>query len=777
MDWGYGDEQPHSGGIDRVLNRHRPNHAGDHHFHELLRLAEPHLDSMIFSISKYIHKLEKKENRNGSKDQSGHPTTESEDVVEQSAPFAFSKIATSPGGSRPGSPTSGSPRMNSPVVDYTGSQSMSGGLRPVGAVMSSPSPSRERARDRLKAGRAAWQQDGSGPPPPNTKTEDRKKPPLSTPDEMQVEGGMLAIKSASDLEKECDDDSVADTDSHGMVKAPSRAARKSMVRASIHDLKLPTSGTGIKEGRSRAVFADAAEMKDVIRAQIGKKVYNVHDFYKTVGCAQAVARHPIFENFTLAVIFFNALWISVDTDLNNADLLADAEWYFQVAEHSFCTYFTFEWIVRFWAFKRKRDGLRDSWFVFDTFLFVFMAFETWLMTILYAIIRPLNADAGSGLGNTSVLKTMRLARLTRMARMVRLLRAVPELIILIKGIGVAARSVIFTLVLLVLIMYLFAITFRQLVSTLPMGTGSYLEDEYFTNVFKSMLLLFLDGVLPDQKAIVMDCLDAHWVCGVLILCFILLAALTVMNMLVGVLCEVVSVVSAAENESLAVAFVKQKMEQIFGELGLDEDGNNQISQREFEALLVRPDAANAIQEIGVDVLGLVDLSDFIFRDGIELSMEDFMELVLQLRGTNSATVKDVVDLRKHFIQELNDVMHDRRDPQLGECVSVTLTNGQGETGYEQGVTDSTNIVAQSVSGPLIHEIPGVVTAGNILKDENLIMNTNNGKLEIQQTHLQRTPWTPEPPISAPGVMTVNNTGTSMMTVNRLLRPNTSGPPY
>lgn len=40
--------------------------------------------------------------------------------------------------------------------------------------------------------------------------------------------------------------------------------------------------------------------------------------------------------------------------------------------------------------------------------------------------------------------------------------------------------------------------------------------------------------------------------------FILLAALTVMNMLIGVLCEVVSAVAATEKESITVQYVKAR---------------------------------------------------------------------------------------------------------------------------------------------------------------------------------------------------------------------------
>ena len=82
-----------------------------------------------------------------------------------------------------------------------------------------------------------------------------------------------------------------------------------------------------------------------------------------------------------------------------------------------------------------------------------------------------------------------------MARMVRLLRAIPELLILVKAIFVASRAVFFTLLLLTILLYFFAIMFKQL------ADGSYLGEQYFSTVPASMASLLLDGILLDEAAI------------------------------------------------------------------------------------------------------------------------------------------------------------------------------------------------------------------------------------------------------------------------------------
>merc|ERR1719375_1287971 len=112
-----------------------------------------------------------------------------------------------------------------------------------------------------------------------------------------------------------------------------------------------------------------------------------------------------------------------------------------------------------------------------------MVLETWVMEV---VVMLLGGGGDSGMGaDTSMLKLVRLARLSRMARMARLLRAAPELMILIKGMGVASRSVCFTLVLLLILVYFFAIVFRQLLADTDAGSL------YFDSVPEGMVSLVL----------------------------------------------------------------------------------------------------------------------------------------------------------------------------------------------------------------------------------------------------------------------------------------------
>jgi hypothetical protein len=417
-----------------------------------------------------------------------------------------------------------------------------------------------------------------------------------------------------------------------------------------------------RTNQKKTVFADAAALKEKLRNNVAKPAYNVQDFYYEEGCAQAVARSHIFDTMTLSVITFNAIWIAIDTDYNHKDVLIEADPIYQVMENFFCAYFTAEWTFRFCSFKVKWNCLRDSWFIFDSLLVFAMVGETWFMT---GVVLMMGGSNSSFLGNASILKLFRLLRLSRMARMARLLRAVPELMVLIKGMLEAMRSVVFTLALLTGMLYIFGITFVLLMKDTDVG------DELFPTVPAAMDTLLLKGVLPDEMEIVQECGKEGWVFKVIILVYILLASLTVMNMLVGVLCEVVSVVSSVEKESMLLNYVKDTLHNMLNNSGIDSNNDKLLSRDEFAKLLELPGAARAIQEVGVDVVGLMDFTDFIFKDEKKvLTFPEFMETILQFRGSNTATVKDVVDLRRYLgeqVENMEETLHHKVTQTINAC--------------------------------------------------------------------------------------------------------------
>merc|ERR1712217_511918 len=194
--------------------------------------------------------------------------------------------------------------------------------------------------------------------------------------------------------------------------------------------------------------------------------------------------------------------------------------------------------------------------------------------------------------------------------------------------------------------YIFAIMFVEA------ARGTTLEKSYFSSVPHAMSTLLISSAMPDLTEHMDDMYEGHFVFAFLFLVFVLVASLTVMNLLVGILVKMVGDVSDVEKEQMDVIHVKNSIWRMIEETGADTDNDQRISKAEFVNLIQQPDAARALQKIGVDVVGLVDYTDYLFEVEESLSFPDFMEMVLELRGSNSATVKDIVDLRKFLVHEI-----------------------------------------------------------------------------------------------------------------------------
>lgn len=443
----------------------------------------------------------------------------------------------------------------------------------------------------------------------------------------------------------------------------------------MEDLKAP-----------RPVFTsrESIDAQTLLKQQVSdlkRPEYNVADLYYDSGCCQAIARSHVFEVVTLAVITLNALWISIDTDMNDAETLLDADWPFVLVDNFFCAYFFLEWLMRFLSFRRKLDGLKDGWFVFDSALLFTMVTETWVMTIILSLSS--SAKSPPGLSNASILRILRLCRLTRMGKMAHLLSAMPEVMILVKGIAAATRGVVITLFVLTVLLYVAAVGFRQ------MTQGSDVGDEWFTSVPASMHTLLLHGTFQDDiTGIARDLQDKAPLLLIPFYMYGLLSAITLMNMLIGILCEVVSNVATDETNSRTAAKVKAVFNNLMKNCAIDEDADGQISKAEFLGLLGNPKAVRVLETAGIDTVGLAGLADLFFEgeDGTEntLTHEGLMTIITDLRGTNTATVKDVVDLSKvvktHFLamdkkQEALEQYLRKGKPSLSRTLTSATTNG------------------------------------------------------------------------------------------------------
>merc|ERR1719487_585710 len=134
----------------------------------------------------------------------------------------------------------------------------------------------------------------------------------------------------------------------------------------------------------------------------------------------------------------------------------------------------------------------------------------------------------------------------RMSKMVRALRMIPELGLMVKSIAASIRGASAAIVLASAIMFIFAILFTQ------WGRGLPPDDEEFRELYGEMALSLLtlmqmmcfDG--PFELLLPLVDKDPGMAC--LMVCYIGIVSITVMNMLIGVICDVMNNTSQTEKK-------------------------------------------------------------------------------------------------------------------------------------------------------------------------------------------------------------------------------------
>eukprot|EP00747_Dinoflagellata_sp_TGD_P222930 gnl/TRDRNA2_/TRDRNA2_94598_c0_seq1.p1 gnl/TRDRNA2_/TRDRNA2_94598_c0~~gnl/TRDRNA2_/TRDRNA2_94598_c0_seq1.p1 ORF type:complete len:586 (+),score=119.53 gnl/TRDRNA2_/TRDRNA2_94598_c0_seq1:62-1819(+) len=378
-------------------------------------------------------------------------------------------------------------------------------------------------------------------------------------------------------------------------------------------------------GRRQDLFEEMGPDK----SDLSNKEYDVADMYWEDGVCQAIARSGLFANITLTIIGINSIYIGIDADHNDQDNLANADVGFQVCENLFCIFFSFEWLVRFFAFRHKVNCVKDLWFTFDTALVLMMIVETWLV--------PLTASGGVGIP-TGMIKMLRLLRLARCAR---LIRNFPEVVAMMKGVRKASRAVASALLMLVVLVYVFGVMLFTLLKT----EQDQIVSSRFRDLTTTMFTLLIDGTFMDNIGFVSRSLleTKSYIEAILLMWFVLCSALTVMNMLIGVLCEVVSAVAAAEKEDNAIRLVKGNLLTMLREL--DEDQSGHISRDEIQRVLDDEASLETLYSLNVEVKYLMEQLDMLYEEeghDDELSIHQIMNLILMLRGDRPSLMSDLL---------------------------------------------------------------------------------------------------------------------------------------
>lgn len=325
-----------------------------------------------------------------------------------------------------------------------------------------------------------------------------------------------------------------------------------------------------------------------------------------------ITEHRLFEPIVLSVICGNALWIGYEVNQADPDREEDPA-FIPIVENTFCFIFTLEISLRFCAYIRPisffRDAAKRVWNIFDATLVALLILELWII--------PQISDSVEFPG----LSSLRLLRLLRIARV---LRMVPELAMMVKSMIAALRSVSMTFVLAVGIMYIFSIVLTQWARNHEQKHECYgvsCIEGAFGSIMLSFLTLLQILCFDNTFALIRPVIDEEPAYGLLLILFILIAAFTVLNMLIGVICQIVSSTNEAEKEKL----LQSKVRRVFDEI--DRDGSGTLSRAEF----IENNAEEKLLNIGLKediVRTTFDIIDCNHDELIE--MQEFLDTMYKL---------------------------------------------------------------------------------------------------------------------------------------------------
>jgi len=141
--------------------------------------------------------------------------------------------------------------------------------------------------------------------------------------------------------------------------------------------------------------------------------------------------------------------------------------------------------------------------------------------------------------------------------------------------------------------------------------------------------------------------------GFLFVAYALLSAMCILQMLIGVLCDVVSTVKAEEQSATAVGLLKQEL---LGSLVACDNGDGKISHEELNSVMTCPHSKALLKKLNVNHAFLMELLKELYtKDGVEVPIKDILDLMVTCRGENVITVETMAGALVRIIKEVDSV--------------------------------------------------------------------------------------------------------------------------
>mmetsp|Transcript_109245 Transcript_109245/g.315673 ORF Transcript_109245/g.315673 Transcript_109245/m.315673 type:complete len:683 (-) Transcript_109245:464-2512(-) len=379
-------------------------------------------------------------------------------------------------------------------------------------------------------------------------------------------------------------------------------------------------------------------------------------------------RHPRFDWLFCSLIVLNACTFGAQADYIARRQPLHMPPAFTIVEAFFCIAFTVELILRMAV--RRCGFFRNggwAWNVFDVVMVISQQLE-----VFVSMVWPESSDALPS--NLSAARLLRVLRLVRVVRLIRFLRLVRDLRLLVSSILSSMRSLGWTVLLLVVLIYCVSLGITQLVSDHRIAAEDTPELEalikYYGSLGRSMLSLFeavTGGVDWDDLVSPLIAEISPWL-ALAFAIYIAFCTLAMMNVVTGVFVESVLLSARTDKDYYLVANAREIFKTVDGGV------NGEMTLDDFMHKVHTPEMREFFKGIDVDpseaksLFSLIDLDE-----SGAIDAEEFLRACVRLRGP--AMALDAAVLVQRIQQVANDLEEQR---QFMESVLVTKGGVQTE---------------------------------------------------------------------------------------------------
>mmetsp|Transcript_48958 Transcript_48958/g.141852 ORF Transcript_48958/g.141852 Transcript_48958/m.141852 type:complete len:600 (-) Transcript_48958:62-1861(-) len=335
----------------------------------------------------------------------------------------------------------------------------------------------------------------------------------------------------------------------------------------------------------------------------------------------------VFESFWGGVIVLNTLVLVVETDYRDPE---ESQIGWVISDSAFTSLFLLELVLRMAALRQHWP--RNPWNILDLLLVLSSVIDVWILPLLQQNFQ---------LRFLIMLRVVRLFRMLRILRLLRLLRHSQKLVLLVHALWGALRALFWAMVLVVAVLYVFALVLTRLTLTDPYLRENPKVVRWFGTMPRSLFTLFQLMTLEGWPDIARETLDSSPWLTIFYVAFILLTNITLLNTVAGVLVENVLKTSRMD-EARQATLQEQKMDMEREAVGeelenLDLNANGLLDLNELTAASADSEEAPHLAKF-LDLGGISpEEAEELFRivditDEGTITYTDFVEAARRARG-------------------------------------------------------------------------------------------------------------------------------------------------